>query len=74
MERDDDSDPYGEEIEYMFEFVQAVGDADTITLVCHSSRKLSMDEYVEALYDFLKKFEVEEILRDAQREPGSLLH
>lgn len=69
----DDGDPF-EEYSYAFEFIQMEGDSDEITLVCHPSRKLSMDEYIEALYDFLKSFEVEGIMAEAQRVPGDFLH
>lgn len=69
----DENDPYAYELEYAFEILEPEEGDDSVTLICHPSRKLSLDEYIEALREFLTTFEVEGIMREA-RDPNGLLN
>lgn len=65
MDRSDPDEPDYEELSYTFEIVEPdVSNTDAITLICHPSRRLTMDEYTEALQEFLNRIDIAQTMYD----------
>jgi hypothetical protein len=74
MDEQDSDDPYAEYLTYEFILIESDEKDNSIQLTCNPSRKLTLDEYIEALKQFISQHEVSEEFAAAQRGPGDLLN